>query len=52
VEEIVGISSWNSGNAMALNIKDVRTDHLAGELAKLTGQTITEAVAEALEEKL
>ena len=37
---------------MALNIKDVRTDHLARELAKLTGQSITQAVAEALEEKL
>ena len=37
---------------MALNIKDVRTDRLARELAKLTGQSITEAVAEALEEKL
>ena len=37
---------------MALNIKDGRTDYLAQELAKLTGKSITEAVAEALEEKL
>jgi antitoxin VapB len=36
---------------MALNIKDERTDHLARELARLTGQSITEAVAQALEEK-
>ncbi len=37
---------------MALNIKDGRTDRLARELAKLTGQSITQAVAAALEEKL
>jgi antitoxin VapB len=37
---------------MALNIKDARTDRLARELAQLTGQSITEAVAQALEEKL
>jgi antitoxin VapB len=53
VEEIESISSWSSwGEAVALNIKDARTDHLARELAKLTGQSITEAVAGALEEKL
>jgi antitoxin VapB len=37
---------------MALNIKDARTDRLARELAQLTGKSITEAVAQALEEKL
>jgi antitoxin VapB len=37
---------------VALNIKDWRTDRLARELARLTGQSITEAVAQALEEKL
>ena len=37
---------------MALNIKDARTDRLARELAQLTGQSIIEAVAQALEEKL
>jgi antitoxin VapB len=37
---------------MALNIKDARTDRLARELARLTGQSITEAVAQAIEEKL
>jgi antitoxin VapB len=37
---------------MALNIKDARTDRLARELAQLTGQSITEAVAQALEAKL
>ena len=37
---------------MALNIKSAETDRLARELADLTGETITEAVTRALEERL
>jgi antitoxin VapB len=37
---------------MALNIKDVETDRMARELAAATGESITEAVARALEERL
>ncbi|MEP9385392.1 type II toxin-antitoxin system VapB family antitoxin [Nocardioides sp. KR10-350] len=37
---------------MALNIKDPTTDRLARELAALTGQPITTALREAIEEKL
>lgn len=37
---------------MALNIKDPRTDTLARELAEATGETITEAVGIALQERL
>lgn len=37
---------------MALNIKDERTDRLARELAALTGQPLTAAVREALEQRL
>lgn len=37
---------------MALNIKSAATDRLARELATLTGETITEAVTRALEERL
>lgn len=37
---------------MALNIKDARTDTLARELAEATGETITEAVGVALQERL
>ena len=50
LQEIDRISSLDS--VMALNIKDARTDRLARELAQLTGQSITEAVAQALEAKL
>ena len=37
---------------MALNIKDPETDRLARELAELSGQPITTAVREAIEERL
>lgn len=37
---------------MALNIKDAKTDRLARELAKATGETITEAMKKALIERL
>ncbi|MEV4421656.1 type II toxin-antitoxin system VapB family antitoxin [Patulibacter sp. NPDC049589] len=37
---------------MALNIKDPRTDELARELAALTGQPITQALREAIEQRL
>jgi antitoxin VapB len=37
---------------MALNIKDPETDRLVRELAALTGQPITEAVREAVKDKL
>lgn len=36
---------------MALNIKDARTEELATELARLTGETKTGAVRVALEER-
>ena len=37
---------------MALNIKDPETDRLVRELAALTGQPITEAVRDAVRDKL
>lgn len=37
---------------MALNIKDGDTDRLARELAEVTGESITDAVRVALEERL
>lgn len=37
---------------MSLNIKDERTDELARRLASLTRQSITEAVRDAIEERL
>ncbi len=37
---------------MSLNIKDAETDRLARELATATGETITSAVAIAVEERL
>ena len=37
---------------MALNIKDPATDRLARELAAATGESITEALRVALEERL
>lgn len=37
---------------MALNIKDVETDRLARELAGVTGESITEAIRTAVEERL
>ena len=36
---------------MALNIKDPEADRLARELAALTGETLTEAVVNALRER-
>lgn len=37
---------------MALNVKDPTTDRLARELAALTGESITEALRAALEDRL
>ena len=37
---------------MALSIKDPETDRLARELAKTTGESITEAIRAALRERL
>lgn len=37
---------------MALNIKDPVTDRLARELAELTGESITDALKRAVEERL
>lgn len=37
---------------MALNIRSEETEELASELAKLTGETKTEAVTQALRERL
>jgi antitoxin VapB len=37
---------------MALNLKDPETDRLAREVARLTGETLTEAVRKALAERL
>jgi antitoxin VapB len=37
---------------MALSLKDAETDHLAREVAKLTGESLTEAVRKALAERL
>ena len=37
---------------MSLNIKNERTCRLAGELARLTGETMTGAITVALEERL
>ena len=37
---------------MALSLKDAETDRLARELAKLTGESLTEAVRTALAERL
>jgi antitoxin VapB len=37
---------------VALNIKDPRTDHLARQVAKQTGESLTEAIRIALEERL
>jgi antitoxin VapB len=37
---------------MALSLKDAETDRLAREVAKLTGESLTEAVRAALAERL
>ncbi len=37
---------------MALNIKDARTDQLAREVAKQAGESLTDAIRIALEERL
>lgn len=37
---------------MALSLKDPETDRLARQVAKLTGETLTEAVRNALAERL
>lgn len=41
-----------SSSSMAINIKDPETDRLARELAELTGEPITLAVRQAIEERL
>jgi antitoxin VapB len=45
-------NSSRYSSSVALNIKDADTDRLARELAELTGQPITVAVREAIEERL
>jgi antitoxin VapB len=37
---------------MALSIKDAKTDRLARKVARLAGESITEAIGRALEERL
>lgn len=37
---------------MALSLKDPETDRLAREVARLTGESLTEAVRDALAERL
>ena len=37
---------------MSLNIKNEKTHHLARELARLTGESLTTAVSEAVRERL
>ncbi len=37
---------------MALSLKDPETDRLAREVAKLTGESLTQAVRKALEDRL
>ena len=37
---------------MALSIKDDQTDHLAREVAKQTGESLTEAIRVSLQERL
>lgn len=37
---------------MALSIKDAETDRLARELARTTGESLTDAIKRALEERL
>ena len=39
-------------NTMALNIRNTETERLAAELAQLTGRTKTDAVAEAIRDRL
>jgi antitoxin VapB len=38
--------------SMAISLKDPETDRLAREVAKLTGESLTEAVRKALKERL
>ena len=37
---------------MTISIRDAETDHMARELARITGESITDAVGKALEERL
>jgi antitoxin VapB len=37
---------------MALSLKDKQTDHLAREIAALTGETLTDTIRKALSERL
>ncbi len=37
---------------MPLSIRDKRTDHLARELAQATGESLTQAISKALEQRL
>lgn len=50
--QTLGDSSYEYAFFMALNIKDPETDRLARTLAAATGETITDAVANALRERL
>ncbi len=40
------------GSGVALNIKNARTESLAHQVARETGETLTQAVTRALEERL
>ena len=43
---------YKQGPVMALSLKDPETDRLAREVARLTGESLTEAVRKALAERL
>jgi hypothetical protein len=44
--------SYRIEGEMALSLKDPETDRLAREVARLTGESLTEAVRDALAERL
>lgn len=43
---------YTAGLNLALNIRNLETERLAGEVARRTGETKTEAVTQALRERL
>jgi antitoxin VapB len=48
----VRLRIYTSGLNVALNIRNPETERLAGEVARRTGETKTEAVTQALRERL
>src|SRR5579864_2664583 len=48
----IGIKTWYNGISMAMNIKNDEAQKLAHELSKLTGESLTAAVTEAVRERL